>query len=931
MPAQAQFVRMIASGEGSVALTHPSGADTQRARDPQGNMSSYPVQFGKYLLLDRINVGGMAEVFRAKTFGVEGFERILAIKRILPNLVDDADFVRMFIDEARIVVQLAHPNIAQIYELGKHGASYFIAMEYLPSRDLRTILDNLNAGGQLMPIQQAAFITSRVCDGLDYAHRRRDASGQPLNIVHRDVSPQNILITYEGVVKVIDFGIAKAANRASQTQAGVLKGKFGYMSPEQVSGQTIDRRSDIFAVGVLLYEMLTGERLFISENDYTTLDRVRKAVVPPPTKYNKKISPELEEIVLRALAREPEDRYQWASELADDLLPFLIEDRTVYNNKRLEQVMKETYAGEIAAERMAMEDFLRIGPDDATGELSLPDEAPTSATPARMRSADPVGRPPTPHQDHHADPFPPAEHETDQTFILEAGLNDLVIASFDETGQTSPLAGAAAATIPSDNARGNLFSAGSETEVGRSTRNKSSDFNSSELPDLDDDAATMVSIANPLLQNELARATDTPKPEPALGAFVESSYEDGDATVALAGNPMGAFPELGKSGLEGLFEDEPAEVTATEASLASAPSMSSENEPPPLLPSTLLESHSAPHAANPSMPPLYEASGVTAPAPRAPAELPRRGLLAVLLGLFVLAGLLLCAVVWRWMSEDSITGTAVLVSTRGPAPPKLQVLLDGQIVAEQLPLQIPLPGDLSHVIEVRAEGYQSSSIPISPDVLLPGKVLPLPIALVKHPSAPEPAVPSEPDAVAPSASTQDTGVGTAPAASKNEKGPAGKAVAQTVAKSKEPAKKEPPKTNASASPAPVAEPAAPQPAENNPSTSKAASTTRSDDGNRSSSKRSKRNKRVSLSVGTRPSAKVWVDGKQHRYATPLMRDRALSLTPGEHTLLFVDPKTKERFSYRVNLPSDSKENKIIIILGKSEVVKEGKAVIRAIR
>jgi serine/threonine protein kinase len=195
-------------------------------------MGSYPVQFGKYLLLDRINVGGMAEVFRAKTFGVEGFERILAIKRILPSLIDDADFVRMFIDEARIAVQLAHPNIAQIYELGKHGASYYIAMEYLPSRDLRLILDNLNASGQLMSIQQAAFITSRVCEGLDYAHRRRDPSGQPMNIIHRDVSPQNILITYEGVVKVIDFGIAKAANRASQTQAGVLKGKFGYMSPE---------------------------------------------------------------------------------------------------------------------------------------------------------------------------------------------------------------------------------------------------------------------------------------------------------------------------------------------------------------------------------------------------------------------------------------------------------------------------------------------------------------------------------------------------------------------------------------------------------------------------------------------------------------------------------------------------------------------------
>ncbi|MFZ9890012.1 MAG: serine/threonine protein kinase, partial [Myxococcota bacterium] len=207
-------------------------------------MSGYPVRFGKYVLLERVNVGGMAEVFKAKTFGVAGFERILAIKRILPSLVDDQEFIHMFIDEARIAVQLNHTNIAQIYELGKQGPHYYIAMEYLPSRDLRSILDRLRSAGQLMPIAQAAYITAKICEGLDYAHRRRDPAGAPMNIIHRDVSPQNILVTYEGDIKVIDFGIAKAANRASKTQAGVLKGKFGYMSPEQVRGLPIDRRSD---------------------------------------------------------------------------------------------------------------------------------------------------------------------------------------------------------------------------------------------------------------------------------------------------------------------------------------------------------------------------------------------------------------------------------------------------------------------------------------------------------------------------------------------------------------------------------------------------------------------------------------------------------------------------------------------------------------
>ena len=307
-------------------------------------MSNYPCKFGKYLLLERVNVGGMAEVFKAKTYGVAGFERILAIKRILPNLVEDDEFIRMFIDEARIAVQLNHTNIVQIYELGKHGEHYYIAMEYVPSRDLRAILDRMRSNGQLMPIPQAAYICKKVCEGLDYAHKKREPSGSPMNIIHRDVSPQNILLGFEGEVKVIDFGIAKAANRASKTQAGVLKGKFGYMSPEQVRGLPTDRRSDIFAVGVLLYEMLTGERLFIGESDFSTLERVRNAEVVPPTNFNKKITPALEQIVLKTLAREVEDRYQWASDLAEEIEPFLVEDKQVYSMKRLALVLKETRA-----------------------------------------------------------------------------------------------------------------------------------------------------------------------------------------------------------------------------------------------------------------------------------------------------------------------------------------------------------------------------------------------------------------------------------------------------------------------------------------------------------------------------------------------------------------------------------------------------------
>ncbi|AKQ65280.1 serine/threonine protein kinase [Myxococcus hansupus] len=319
-----------------------------------------PTLFGKYLLLERINVGGMAEVFIAKAFGVEGFERILAIKKILPTMAEDEEFITMFIDEARISVQLNHANVVHINELGKHDDTYFIAMEYVAGRDVRTMLERYRRRKEIMPTAQAVFIASKICDGLDYAHRKKDARGQDLHIIHRDVSPQNILISYEGEVKVIDFGIAKAANRSQKTQAGILKGKFGYMSPEQVRGMPIDRRSDIFAVGVLLYEMLTGEKLFVGESDFSTLEKVRNADVPLPSEFNPSIPQGLEKVVLKALTREPEDRYQWASDMAEDLMRFLLAGDAIYSSKHLSSYMKEAFAEDMLREAEKMERYAGI-------------------------------------------------------------------------------------------------------------------------------------------------------------------------------------------------------------------------------------------------------------------------------------------------------------------------------------------------------------------------------------------------------------------------------------------------------------------------------------------------------------------------------------------------------------------------------------------
>jgi serine/threonine protein kinase len=330
-----------------------------------------PVPFGKYVLLERINVGGMAEVFKAKTFGVEGFERLLAVKRILPNIAEDEEFISMFIDEAKIAVQLQHANIAQIFDLGKVEGSFFIALEYVHGRDLRSIFDRMRSRGESLPIAMACYVMMQVCEGLDYAHNKRDAQGRQLHLIHRDISPQNVLIGYEGEVKLIDFGIAKAAGKASTTQAGILKGKFGYMSPEQVRGLPIDKRSDIFAVGIVLYELLTGERLFVGETDFSTLEKVRNVEIVPPSSYNKKIPPELERLILKALARDPEDRYSNAIDLHDDLQSFLYSIGEFYSRKDLAAWMKKTFAIEIEEDNAKIEQYRQIAPPvAASGEVS---------------------------------------------------------------------------------------------------------------------------------------------------------------------------------------------------------------------------------------------------------------------------------------------------------------------------------------------------------------------------------------------------------------------------------------------------------------------------------------------------------------------------------------------------------------------------------
>jgi hypothetical protein len=288
---------------------------------------TFPIPFGRYQLVERLAVGGMAELFKARVVGAHGFQKPVVIKKILPHLAADPSFVAMFIDEAKITARLDHPKIAQVLELGTIEEQLYIAMEYVDGPDVLALLRACAHRKQVLPAHIAVHIAHEVLDALDYAHRARDDDGSPLGIVHRDISPSNVLISRRGDVKLADFGIAHAVERQQKTQAGTLKGKYGYMSPEQVVGGDLTGRSDLFSVAIVLAEMLMGRRLFTAPNDLDVLLMVRDVRLDRLDKYGGHIPASLREVMTRAFAREPKDRYATAGEFRDALSNWLFDQR----------------------------------------------------------------------------------------------------------------------------------------------------------------------------------------------------------------------------------------------------------------------------------------------------------------------------------------------------------------------------------------------------------------------------------------------------------------------------------------------------------------------------------------------------------------------------------------------------------------------------
>ncbi|AKU99388.1 Serine/threonine protein kinase [Labilithrix luteola] len=277
----------------------------------------------RYRVIEKLESGGMAEVFRAESEGLQGFRKQVAIKRVLPHLSEKKKFISMFLDEARLSAQLSHSNCVQVFDIGVGDNAFFIVMEFVDGANLKSIAESVKKQGKDFPVAAAAWIAHEICKGLTYAHELTDQSGVPLQIVHRDMSPPNVLITKFGEVKIVDFGLAKASSQLERSEPGIIKGKFSYLSPEAAMGQEVDSRTDVFAVGIILWELLASQRLFLGDTDFQTVKKVQVAQVPPISQINRKVPPELERIVNKALAKDLHARYATARELGQDLVRFM--------------------------------------------------------------------------------------------------------------------------------------------------------------------------------------------------------------------------------------------------------------------------------------------------------------------------------------------------------------------------------------------------------------------------------------------------------------------------------------------------------------------------------------------------------------------------------------------------------------------------------
>lgn len=377
-------------------------------------------QVGKYRLLKKLATGGMAHIFLAEQSGLGGFRKRLVIKRILPHLVGDEKFLQMFQDEARVAAMMNHPNIVQIFELGEADKSYYIAMEYVSGFNLREVIQRSNENGIWLAPEYIAKLGSQICEGLEYAHNFCDDEGNHLNIIHRDISPQNIILSNQGIIKIVDFGIAKAKSNAQETQAGIIKGKLAYMSPEQVKGQTLDRRSDLFSLGIVLHELATHQRPFQGKSD---IDMLRAILDSSPARVED-MRPdfpiELSNIIYKALAKNRDDRYPSAREFQWDLEQFIQSSGKAVTTFQLRELVSK---------------LEQLDTNDSKEEVSGSNPAPAPPQPAQAQAA-PTPPPAPPIPAKRPGPPPPPPPTPGGNIPASPQRGPAAPEDFDEDGET---------------------------------------------------------------------------------------------------------------------------------------------------------------------------------------------------------------------------------------------------------------------------------------------------------------------------------------------------------------------------------------------------------------------------------------------------------------------------------------------------------------
>jgi serine/threonine protein kinase len=328
----------------------------------------------RYRVIKRLEAGGMAEVYLGEASSLEGFKKRVAIKRVLPHLAQNENFIQMFLDEARLSARLSHANIVSVFDISARDDTYFLIMEFVDGANLKRLMESLQRRGQRFPLPDAIYVCAEACRGLAYAHELRDEHGKAIGIVHRDISPPNIMVTRQGEVKVADFGLAKAGTQLSQTDPGVVKGKFSYLSPEAAAGREVDARADVFSLGIVLWEMLAGRRLFLGETDYATVKLIQHANIPRLMPLNNSVDETFEELLLKALTRAPEDRYQSAQDFGDALTGYLFARQLKVTHYDIAKLVNSAISDDVPGSKNEGSLIDRLIQEELDGSVALRDE-----------------------------------------------------------------------------------------------------------------------------------------------------------------------------------------------------------------------------------------------------------------------------------------------------------------------------------------------------------------------------------------------------------------------------------------------------------------------------------------------------------------------------------------------------------------------------